>query len=255
MCLVFLYDFICIYDSSNFIELSEGLLIIIQLLPLIVFIVLVAHREEGIRFSVIGTSLCLEAHLRCLRQVLPDLFLLLAHVLAPHLLHCYSPLLEPLQLSECRLLGVSCVVGQQKQLLKVVLFAFEAVFDAGELTVVAYSFLLEPPHNLFIGLLDGLGLVELDHHLVEPVLQEAGSPHHGILFEEAHFILLDLLELVLQGEKHILLGLGVVLFLIESQAEVVLIVGGGHGAKVAERSPGEYAPVLLGSDKLIANSL
>ena len=216
MGLVFLYYLICIYNSSDFFELSKGLLIVIQLLPLIVFIVLIAHREKGIRFGVIGASLCFEGDLSCLRQILPNLLLLLAHVLVPHLLHCYSPLLESLQLSERRLLRVSCIVGQQKQLLKVVLLALETVLNACELTIVAHPLFLESSHNFFIGLLDCLGLIELYHHFVQPVLKEADSPHHRILLEKAHFVLLDLLELILQGKQHIFLGLGVVLLLVES---------------------------------------
>lgn len=62
-------------------------------------------------------------------------------------------------------------MGQEKKLLEVMLFALEAVLDACQLAIIAHSLLLEPPHYFFIGLLDCLRLIELDHHFVQPVFE------------------------------------------------------------------------------------
>lgn len=107
-------------------------------------------------------------------------------------------------------------MGKQKQLLEVMLFALKTILNTGKLAVVADSLFFEPSNNLFIGLLDCLCLIELDHHFIQTVLKKANSSHHWILFKEAHFILFNLLELVLQGKQHIFLCLCIVLLLIES---------------------------------------
>ena len=150
-------------------------------------------------------------------------------------------------------------MGQKKQFLEIVLFSLEAVFDGGQLTVVAHSFLLEPLDDLLIGLLDGLGLVVLDHHLIEPVLQDADGSHHGVFLDEAQLVVLDLLQLVLEGEEHVFLDFGLVLFLVEHDSEVVLI--GGRSAELAARAcrvvgrPREDGSALLVGDELVPHGL
>jgi hypothetical protein len=114
-------------------------------------------------------------------------------------------------------------MGQQQQFLKIMLFAFETGFNCGQLTVVTDPFFLETFDDLFVGLLNGLCLVVLDHNLVKTILEHADGPHHGVLLDVAKFAVLDLLQLVLQGEQHILLHLGLVLLPVQQNAQVVLI--------------------------------
>lgn len=59
MCLKFLYNFIGVDDSCHFLQLSKGLLIVIQLLPLIIFIVLVACPKDGVWLCGVGAPLSL----------------------------------------------------------------------------------------------------------------------------------------------------------------------------------------------------
>lgn len=88
-------------------------------------------------------------------------------------------------------------MGKQKKFLEIVLFAFEAGLDGCKLAVISYSFLLEPPDHLIVGLLYGLRFIILDHDLIQPIFQQPDSLHHRILFNIAQLIILHLLQLIL----------------------------------------------------------
>ena len=106
------------------------------------------------------------------------------------------------------------------------LLAFETVLDCCELTVIAYPFLLEPFDYLFIGLLDGLSLIILDHDLIEPILQNPDVPHEWALLDLSQLVVFDLLELVLERKESALFDLGVMSLVIEQPSEVILIAVG-----------------------------
>jgi hypothetical protein len=72
------------------------------------------------------------------------------------------------------------------------LLSLEASLDGCQLTIIANSFFLESLDDLIISLLDGLSLIVLDHHLIEPVLEQTYSPHHGVFFNVSQFIVLNL---------------------------------------------------------------
>lgn len=114
-------------------------------------------------------------------------------------------------------------MGEQQKLLEIVLFSFKAGFDGCQLAVVAYSFLLEPPDDLIVGLLYRLRFVILDHDLVQPIFEQPYCFHHGILLNVAQFVILYLLQLILEGEEYILLHFGLVLLLVEHDPEIVLV--------------------------------
>lgn len=65
---------------------------------------------------------------------------------------------------------MSGIMRKQQEFLKIMLLAPETVLDGLELTIISDSFLLEPPDDLVVGLLNGLGFVVLDHDLIKSVL-------------------------------------------------------------------------------------
>jgi hypothetical protein len=94
--LEFLDDLVGIYNSSNFFELSKRFLVVIELLPLIVFVVLVAGSEDSIGLGIICAPLPLEYVFRALGCILVYLILLLGYILSSHFLDSHSSLLETL---------------------------------------------------------------------------------------------------------------------------------------------------------------
>jgi hypothetical protein len=74
------------------------------------------------------------------------------------------------------------VMGEQKQLFEIVLLSLEASLDGCQLAIVPNSFFFESLNDLVVGLLDGLSLIVLDHHFIEPILKQAYSFHHGVFF-------------------------------------------------------------------------
>jgi hypothetical protein len=64
------------------------------------------------------------------------------------------------------------------------LFPLETTLNRCQLTIIAHSFLFESLNDLLVSLLDGLRLIVLDHHLIQPILQNADGSHHWVLFNE-----------------------------------------------------------------------
>jgi hypothetical protein len=118
----------------------------------------------------IGASLALLLAFASNWYVFVDFLLFFVNVFASHLLNCYFPLLESLQLRKSCFLGMSGIMRKQQEFLKIMLLAPETVLNGLELTIISDSFLLEPPDDLVVGLLNGLGFVVLDHDLIKSVL-------------------------------------------------------------------------------------
>lgn len=89
-------DLIGIDNTRDFLQLPESLLIIAKFLPLVILIMLVTGAEDIVGFVVVGAALDPRGILVLDRDVLVHFLLLLADVLCPHFLDCYSSLLEAL---------------------------------------------------------------------------------------------------------------------------------------------------------------
>lgn len=178
-------DFVSVDDSCDLFQLPEGLLVVVEFLALVIFIVFVAVAEDCAWFRVVGAAFSLGEGFSTGRHVFVDLLLLLTDVFGPHLLDGHSSLLEVLQVCEGCLFGVGGIMGQQQKLLKIVLFPLEAGLDTGQLAVITHSFFPQPLDDFLVGLLDGLCLVELDHHLIQPIFQEPDGATHGILLKKS----------------------------------------------------------------------
>lgn len=185
MRLELLDDLIGVDDSRDLFQLPEGLLIIVEFLPLVIFIVFVTVAEDSAWLRVVGAALSFWKRLSARRHVFIDFFLLFADVFGPHFLDSHPALLEVLQLGEGCFFGVGGVVSQQQKFLKIVLFPLEAGLNARQLTIITHSFLSQPLDYLLVGLLDGLRLVELYHHLVQPIFQESDGATHGVLLQKS----------------------------------------------------------------------
>jgi len=86
------------------------------------------------------------------------------------------------QVSLCHLLCMVGVVGEQQQLFKVVLLAFQTLLNGCQLVVVAHPLILQSLHYHFVCLSDALSLVVLDHGFVQFVLQHSDHSHLRIVF-------------------------------------------------------------------------
>ena len=71
------------------------------------------------------------------------------------------------------LLGVVGIPGHHLQVAGVLLLHLERPLKVGQLVVKGEPLLLQALDDLLVRLADGLGLVVLDHRLVQPVLQVA----------------------------------------------------------------------------------
>lgn len=103
------------------------------------------------------------------------------------------------------------------------LFALETCLNGSQLTIVPYPFFFEPSDNLIIGLLYGLGLIVLDHNLIQPILKQPYSLHHRILLNIPQLVILNLLQFILQSEQYILPNLGLMFLLIQHDPQIILI--------------------------------
>mmetsp|Transcript_117575 Transcript_117575/g.366240 ORF Transcript_117575/g.366240 Transcript_117575/m.366240 type:complete len:314 (-) Transcript_117575:7-948(-) len=169
----------------------EGLLVVEQLLPLLVRIVVGDVRVEvrgvgcllPLALALLVQLLLVLEHLLALLEALVHLHalldeeLLLLHLLVALVALLHDALLEAMQLRLGHLLGMVRVVREQEQLLVVALLRLESSLDGDELVVEAVALLLEALDNGLVGLADALGLVVLDHRLVQPVLQDPDLPH------------------------------------------------------------------------------
>lgn len=98
----------------------------------------------------------------------------LTQILAPKFGNHQFSILVLLELGLRGLLGFEGVLGQQIQLLGVLLFTPQTFLDGRQLVVVPDALFFESLDNLvrlylLVSLLDALGLVEFDHDLVELV--------------------------------------------------------------------------------------
>mmetsp|Transcript_82093 Transcript_82093/g.232719 ORF Transcript_82093/g.232719 Transcript_82093/m.232719 type:complete len:476 (+) Transcript_82093:77-1504(+) len=180
-------------DARRLLDRVQGLLVVLQLLPLLVGVLVRDARREVrggghlLQLTVgglVGVLLLLQ-HLLALLEALVHLDallhqrLLLLHLLVALVALLHDPLLEAVQLGLGHLLRVVRVVGEEQQLLVVALLRLQRALDGGELVVEADPLLLELLHDRLVRLPDALGLVVLDHGLVEPVLEHADLPHLG----------------------------------------------------------------------------
>ena len=106
-----------------------------------------------------------------------NLFSLVLQFFLHELLSHLILLLELLKLVLCDFLRVLSVVGKKLQLVKVMLFTFQALLDGCKLVLVSDSFVLEPLHNHLISFPNALGLIVLDHSLIELVLKHSDLAH------------------------------------------------------------------------------
>ncbi len=104
-----------------------------------------------------------------LHSVLHKLRLLLGLVVL-QLLSRLDLLLKLSEICLCDLLCMVSVMGEQEELLKVVLLALQTLLNGCQLVVIAHSLVLQSLHNHLVGLADTLSLVVLDHGLVQLVL-------------------------------------------------------------------------------------
>lgn len=178
-------DLISVDDSCDLFKFPKGLLVVVEFLPLVIFIVFVTVTEDSAWLRVVGAAFSLGEGFSAGRHVFVDLFLLLTDVLGPHFLDGHPSLLEMLQFREGCLFGVGGIMGQQQKLLKIVLFPLETSLDTGQLTVITNSFFPQPLDDFLVSLLDGLRLIELNHHLIQPIFQEPDGTTHGVLLKES----------------------------------------------------------------------
>lgn len=76
-------------------------------------------------------------------------------------------------------------MSEEQKFLKIMLLSLKAGLNARQLTIISHSLFSQPLDNLLISLLDGLRLVELNHHLIQPVFQESDGATHRIFLKES----------------------------------------------------------------------
>mmetsp|Transcript_5929 Transcript_5929/g.17726 ORF Transcript_5929/g.17726 Transcript_5929/m.17726 type:complete len:297 (+) Transcript_5929:619-1509(+) len=184
-------DLVGVAYAGRLLDGVKGLLVVQKLLPLLVRIVVGETRIVlGGKGQVLPLALALLVqlllvlqHLFSLLQALVHLHtlldegLFLLHLLVTLVPLFHDALLKPVQLCLGHLLGVVGIMREQQQLLVVALLCLEGPLDGRELIVKAIALLFEAPDNSLVGLADALGLVVLDHCLVEAVLEDPDLPH------------------------------------------------------------------------------
>lgn len=198
MRLELLDDLVGIRYSSHLLELFESFSILLQLTGRILTF-FPGYVRQPYRFGA-GTALfVVQAKLYLL-----DLLLFICQVLLPKILYCTAFVLKFLEFGLGYLLGMGSIVSQQQKFFEITLFAFEASLNRSYLVVVTHSLFLQPLDDLLVGLPNGVRLVILDHGLVQPTLKNANFSHQGTLFNVADFVVVHILELVLQYHQPIL---------------------------------------------------